>query len=375
MADLQLEGLTKRYGQTVALDGFSLHVAKGELMSLLGPSGCGKTTALRIIAGFIRPTAGVVRIDGQVANEVLPHHRDIGMVFQNYALFPHMTVWQNVAFGLTMRRVSPKELERRVGEVLELVRLTGLEQRYPSQLSGGQQQRVAVARAVVINPTVLLLDEPLSNLDAKLRVETREELRRLQREVGVTTIFVTHDQEEALTISDRVAVMQSGKLEQVGTPEELYNRPQSLFVASFIGSSNLWSARVAEVDSSRITVELAETALKLQVDREPANLETRRGHDVAVVVRPERVAIGPVGAGAQTPNTFGGRISSVTFVGAVTRYNIQIDHGPDLRAEVANVDVARWSLGDAVQVSWSPANVVLIPLDVPADGHSMASAG
>ena len=278
MAELELDGLTKRYGRVTALDRFSLRVGRGQFVSLLGPSGCGKTTALRIIAGFIRQTEGTIRVDGAVADAIPPHRRDIGMVFQNYALFPHMTVARNVEFGLNMRKTPKAEAAKRVAEALELVRLSGLEQRYPSQLSGGQQQRVAVARAIVINPTLLLLDEPLSNLDAKLRVETREEIRRLQRQLGVTTVFVTHDQEEALTISDRIAVMRAGRLEQEGTPEELYDRPRTPFVAGFIGSSNLYPGRVIERAGDTALVALDGSTLRvLDGGRRLGRARRRRG--------------------------------------------------------------------------------------------------
>lgn len=361
MSDLEIEGLTKRYGQVVALDEFSLRISKGELVSLLGPSGCGKTTALRIIAGFIRPTAGVVRIDGRVANSIPPHHRDIGMVFQNYALFPHMTVTQNVEFGLKMRKVPEKERNLRVAKVLEIVRLAGFEKRYPSQLSGGQQQRVAVARAIVINPTVLLLDEPLSNLDAKLRVETREEIRRLQQDIGVTTIFVTHDQEEALTISDRVAVMHAGQIEQVGTPVELYNQPRTSFVATFIGTSNMWSGRVRQVDRGHAVVALSETEIQVLVDLGSNGFRPAINSDVTLLIRPERVVIDRGPEMVAGPNSFTGRVTSVMFVGAVTRYSIQVDKGLVIRADIANAGGDRWNTGEAIRVSWSPSNVVLIP--------------
>ncbi len=244
MFDLELDRLTRRFGDVVAVDHLSLQVRQGELLSFLGPSGCGKTTVLRLITGFLRPDEGKVHIRGRVMNPVPPHRRDIAMVYQNYALFPHLTVWENVAFGLRMRHLPAAEMTTRVRQALELVHLPGLEDRYPGQLSGGQQQRAALARAIVVRPAVLLLDEPLSNLDAKLRVQVRAEIRELQQQLGMTTIFVTHDQEEALSLSDRVAVMHGGRVEQLGTPQQIYERPASDFVMRFVGSVNLWPGRV-----------------------------------------------------------------------------------------------------------------------------------
>ena len=365
MAELEVERLTKRYGPTLALNELSLTVEKGEFVSLLGPSGCGKTTALRIIAGFIRPNAGIVRIDGKITNDIPPHHRDIGIVFQNYALFPHLTVKQNVEFGLKMRKVPAKESAERVGRAIELVRLSGLEHRYPSQLSGGQQQRVAVARAVVINPTVLLLDEPLSNLDAKLRVSTRDELRRLQRELGVTTIFVTHDQEEALTISDRVAVMQSGHLEQVGTPEELYNRPRTPFVAGFIGTSNMLAGTVRGVSGSIASILIEETGMAVNAHIPAGDPTPPTGATIVVLIRPEQIVLRRTDDPSSSGNTYTGRIIAPVFVGSVMRYQVQIDNGPLVLVEVPNIGGDRWRQDDLVQVGWSPENTVVIP---PVDG-------
>jgi ABC-type Fe3+/spermidine/putrescine transport system ATPase subunit len=241
--DIELRGLVKRYGETLALDGVSLTVRSGEFFTLLGPSGCGKTTSLRAVAGFVEPSPGDVFIRGQRVNEVPPHRRHVGMVFQHYALFPHRTVFQNVAFGLRMAGVSRDEIERRVVEALALVQLPAHGARYPRELSGGEQQRVALARALVTRPAVLLLDEPLGALDKQLRDRMQLELKQLQREVGITTIYVTHDQDEALTMSDRIAVMRGGRLEQVGAPRDIYESPATVFVASFIGNTNLLSAR------------------------------------------------------------------------------------------------------------------------------------
>src|SRR5688572_9502739 len=235
---IAVENLTKRFGPLAAVSDVSLSVEQGELFTLLGPSGCGKTTLLRLLAGFYTPDAGEIRFGDRVVNEVPPHERGIGMVFQNYALWPHMTVTENVCYGLKLRKVSAADMATRSRAVLEKVGLTGLGERYPGQLSGGQQQRVALARALVLNPLMLLLDEPLSNLDAKIRVQVRSEIRKLQRSLGITTVYVTHDQEEALSLSDRVAVMRDGRIQQVATPKTLYERPVNRFVADFVGTNN-----------------------------------------------------------------------------------------------------------------------------------------
>jgi putative spermidine/putrescine transport system ATP-binding protein len=359
VAELELDGLTKRYGRVTALDRFSLRVGTGEFVSLLGPSGCGKTTALRIIAGFIRPNEGSVRIDATDTTSIPPHQRDIGMVFQNYALFPHMTVTQNVEFGLKMRKVPREEAAKRVGQALELVQLRGLEQRYPTQLSGGQQQRVAVARAIVINPTLLLLDEPLSNLDAKLRVDTREEIRRLQRQLGVTTIFVTHDQEEALTISDRIAVMSAGRLEQEGTPQELYNHPRTAFVANFIGTANLFAGQVIGRQAGTATVALRDSSLRVEVGTD-GGLEPT---EALVMVRPERIGLHAPGEAPPGPNSLPGRITLLTFVGATVRHHVMLDGGPRVLVDLPNQGSNRWRQDDVVVVAWRPEHSVLVPVD------------
>jgi spermidine/putrescine ABC transporter ATP-binding subunit len=279
---VELRGLVKRYGTTVALDGVSLGIRPGEFFTLLGPSGCGKTTSLRSVAGFVVPDAGDVLIDGARVNDVPPHKRRVGMVFQHYALFPHRTVTQNVAFGLRMQRVEKAELGRRVADALALVQLPGHGERYPRQLSGGEQQRVALARALVTRPAVLLLDEPLGALDKKLRDHMKIELKRLQREVGITTIYVTHDQEEALTMSDRIAVMHRGRVEQVATPRELYEAPATAFVASFIGNINLLTGRV--MGPGMVECGGAKVA---------ATGSAADGATVRVALRPERVRLEP----------------------------------------------------------------------------------
>ncbi len=310
MAAVELAHLTKRYGGVVALHDLSLSVADGELMCLLGPSGCGKTTTLRAIAGFEASESGSIKIGGADVSRVPAQRRDIGVVFQSYALFPHMTVDENVGFGLKMRRRPRAEIETAVREALRIVRLDDVGQRLPRQLSGGQQQRVALARAIAIRPRLLLLDEPLSNLDAKLRDEMREEIRRIQRAVGITTIFVTHDQLEALALADRMAVMDRGRVVQVGTPTEIYERPSHEFVAAFIGQANLLRGRVIASDGSTVRLE---TAGGLAVVGAGAGLAP--GNAAIAVVKAERVAL----AAAPPPdptNAFAARVETRTYLGA-----------------------------------------------------------
>jgi len=247
--DIQLQDIVKKFGALEAVSHVSLEIRDGELFTLLGPSGCGKTTLLRLIGGFYRPDHGDIRFDGKSVIPIPPYGRNIGMVFQNYALWPHMTIVGNITYGLKLKKIPGPEISEKVSRVLKLVNLVGLEKRYPGQLSGGQQQRVALARALVLNPDVLLLDEPLSNLDAKIRIQVRAEIRKLQKDLAITTIYVTHDQEEALTLSDRIAVVDRGKLQQLGTPRDLYERPENPFVADFIGINNLIAGKVLKIES------------------------------------------------------------------------------------------------------------------------------
>jgi putative spermidine/putrescine transport system ATP-binding protein len=306
-AAVRLEGITKRFGGTVAVDGLSLDVTPGEFVCLLGPSGCGKTTTMRIIAGFVEPDAGGVFINGQDVSHRHPNRRDIGMVYQSYALFPHMTVAENVAFGLRMRRIPRDRMTERVARILDLVGLASLGDRKPGQLSGGQQQRVALARAMVIEPTVLLLDEPLSNLDAKLRKRMQVELKTLQRTVGITTIHVTHDQEEALTLADRVAILNHGCVEQVGAPRDVYAKPRNVFVADFLGKANFLPGEIAasEGPDSRVVVRTEVGDLVAEPDGSPWPVRTHgerggaAGHRPGAHARPDwRWPGGDFGAGA-----------------------------------------------------------------------------
>ncbi len=332
-----LEGVTKRFDDVAAVDDVTLEVENGEFFSLLGPSGCGKTTSLRMIAGFERPDAGRVLIGENDVTETPPHKRPVNTVFQSYALFPHLTVGENVAFGLRFSDVPKADRGRLVGEVLELVRLSGYERRKPHQLSGGQQQRVALARALILNPSVLLLDEPLGALDAKLRRELQVELKSLQREVGVTFVYVTHDQEEALTMSDRLAVMAHGRVEQIGAPREVYERPATTFVADFLGVSNLMRAHATgggRVDVGGTTLVAAEGAT------------TARGV-VRVTIRPERVRIEPAGGSGE--NRIAATIERFVYLGSTTQVFVTLPGGERVQALVANSgDVEDYDVGAAV---------------------------
>ncbi len=337
----------------------SIEVRQGEVLALLGPSGCGKTTTLRMIAGFEDPDAGLVRVKGHVVNDVPTYRRNLGMVFQHYALFPHMSVFDNVAFGLRMRHVPRGDVRRMVTEAMALVRLEGLEARRPAELSGGQQQRVALARAVVTKPAVLLLDEPLGALDKKLREQMQIEIRALQRALGITTIFVTHDQEEALTLSDRIAVMEQGEIVQIGTPTEIYERPRSRFVSDFIGVSNFLAGRVVEHTAEGSLVELDEAdACRLSVAG--AN-SLRPGERVEVAIRPEKIRLvrgAPPGA-----NVLPGRIENVVYLGAVTYYYVRV--AGDVRLTVMEQNQAPpsrggYAVGDAVHAVWDTESGLLL---------------
>ena len=348
---ITLSGVSKRFESVTAVDDVTLEVTSGEFFSLLGPSGCGKTTSLRMIAGFERPDAGRILIGDADITETPPHRRPVNTVFQSYALFPHLDVEQNVAFGLRFKSVSKEEGRTRVREVLELVRLAGYEQRRPHQLSGGQQQRVALARALVLSPSVLLLDEPLGALDAKLRRELQIELKSLQREVGITFLYVTHDQEEALTMSDRLAVMANGKVEQLGTPRDVYEQPETAFVADFLGVSNLMRARV--VDQGHVDV--GGVTLATSSGNAPASGVVR------VTIRPERVRIEPPGtAGAnRTPAT----IERFVYLGSTTQVFIALPGGDRVQVLVANSgDVDQYDVGAAV-TAHLPADALRVLAD------------
>jgi putative spermidine/putrescine transport system ATP-binding protein len=345
MGFLDLIGLHKRFGDVVAVQDFNLSAERGEFVSFLGPSGCGKTTTLRMIAGFETPTAGRIVLEGADITSRPPNRRNVGMVFQSYALFPNMTVADNIGFGLKVRGRSSQEIRRRVNDLLELTHLVGLGDRYPWELSGGQQQRVALARALAIEPQVLLLDEPLSALDAKIRVALRHQLRSIQRQLGITTIYVTHDQEEALSLSDRVVVMSEGHIEQVGTPSEIYNFPATSFVASFVGTLNVLECRVIDPAGGRLRFGDAE----IRTARGLA--EVRPGEAVSVALRPESVSLGPGSDGA---NALRGTVDDVSFLGSVVRLRVKTTGGT-ISVDTFNEPNLRLPpVGEEVAVSFPP---------------------
>lgn len=349
MDDIEVAGVTKTYGAgPPAVDDVSFGVAPGHVLSLLGPSGCGKTTTMRMIAGLVSPSSGSITIKGRPVAGIPVHRRNIGMLFQSYALFPHLDVTGNVAFGLQMRRLGKPEVARRVAGALEMVKLAHLADRMPHQLSGGQQQRVALARALVIEPAVLLLDEPLGALDKKLREGMQIELSQLQKRLGLTTLMVTHDQDEALTLSDRVAVMRDGRIEQIGAPAEIYDRPVSRFVASFIGTSNFFRGRVEDARPGAFSVR-AEDGVHLVVDGAPP------GPDVLVALRPESIRLQP-GAAATGPNQFPTVVEQVVYRGQHTQYLLRRAGGEMLTATRHDEGVTEGLLpGAAVLASWDGA--------------------
>jgi putative spermidine/putrescine transport system ATP-binding protein/spermidine/putrescine transport system ATP-binding protein len=356
-AAVSLDGVVKRFADFVAVQRMDLAIETGSFVTLLGPSGCGKTTTLRMIAGLEQPSEGDIRIKGRRVNDLPIHKRNLGVVFQNYALFPHKTIFDNVAFGLKYRKIGKDAVRTKVTRALELVQLPQLGDRVPSQLSGGQQQRIALARAIVIEPDVLLLDEPLSALDANLREEMRVELKRIQRELGVTTVFVTHDQAEALAMSDRVVVMSQGWVEQVGAPQEVYDRPVSQFVAGFLGHSNMLDGRVAEVADNRARVDLDDGASLL------ASLDPDRpfaaGDRVRAVVRAEKLQVGTEAVAGDGHTVLDGTVAAVDYQGQAARYFVHWG-GRTLQA-INPIDGAPFAEGAAVRLSVRPRDIVLLP--------------
>jgi len=353
---LTLSGLVKRFGDEVAVDGLDLEIGEGEFFSLLGSSGCGKTTTLRMVAGFERPDAGRIELDGDDLAQVAPHKRPVNTVFQSYALFPFLDVRDNVAFGLRYQRPTKDDVRRRVDAALDLVQMGSMATRKPHQLSGGQQQRVALARALVLEPTVLLLDEPMGALDAKLRKQLQLELRSLQKTVGTTFVYVTHDQDEALTMSDRLAVLEKGKVMQVGTPTEVYSTPANAHVATFLGTTNLWDAHVVSADPDGLRCKVG--AVELLV----AGRGAEPGDAVSVMVRPERVEVAPSAAVVDGANVLPGRVGTMTFRGAHTNVLLRCAE-LQIEAEVANVAGAppAWLCeGADVAVQVSPRALLLL---------------
>jgi putative spermidine/putrescine transport system ATP-binding protein len=380
MAFLELSGIQKRFGDVAAVVDFDLAAERGEFVSFLGPSGCGKTTTLRMIAGFERPTAGSIAIDGANITNRAPNQRNVGMVFQSYALFPNMNVAGNIGFGLKVRKRPKADIDRRVAELLDLIHLEGRGDRFPWQLSGGQQQRVALARALAIEPTVLLLDEPLSALDAKIRVALRHEIRQIQRQLGITTVYVTHDQEEALELSDRIVVMSEGRIEQVGTPFEIYNFPATSFVASFVGTLNAIDTKIVDAAAGRLSLAGHEV-------RTTSTLTGSAGQAVTVAIRPEMialstpdgsnvVAVSPTG-GMTGTNRLPGTVADVAFLGSVVRVRTTV--GPDATPVFVdtfnNPNLAVPPAGSPIVLGFPPEAVLVLGRDaVPDQSDALAAA-
>jgi putative spermidine/putrescine transport system ATP-binding protein len=351
MTFLELTGVQKRFGDVAAVEDFNLAAERGEFVSFLGPSGCGKTTTLRMIAGFEHPTAGTIVVDGKDITRQPPNRRNVGMVFQSYALFPNMTVADNIGFGLRVRKRPRAQILQRVEELLGLIHLEGRGNRYPYQLSGGQQQRVALARALALEPQVLLLDEPLSALDAKIRVALRKEIRSIQRQLGITTVYVTHDQEEALSLSDRVVVMSEGRIEQIGTPAEIYNFPATPFVASFVGTLNLVVAKVVESNAGRLALAGQEVRAAKPVTT------TGEGGAVTLALRPESIELGEAGGA----NRLRGTIEDTSFLGSIVRIRVHV--GPDVAISLDTFNdphVTPPAVGEAVVLSFPPEACLVV---------------
>jgi spermidine/putrescine ABC transporter ATP-binding subunit len=356
---ISVANLTKRFGPLAVVSEINLSIEEGELFTLLGPSGCGKTTLLRLVAGFYSPDGGEIRFDDRVVNAVPPHERGIGMVFQNYALWPHMTVLENVSYGLKLRKVPASEITGRVHGVLDKVKLAGLGDRYPGQLSGGQQQRVALARALVLNPQILLLDEPLSNLDAKIRIQVRAEIRKLQKELGITTIYVTHDQEEALTLSDRIAVLNQGKVFQIGPPKALYERPANRFVADFIGINNLVDGTVRAIEGSLRTVRVETAVGEISAIYDE---RLRAGDRCVICIRPENAAVDGESGGER--NHLKGKISFAAYLGNTLRYDVDLGNDVVFKADVGDPwHHEQLPMGKPVTLSCLVGSTLAIPAD------------
>ena len=349
---LELQELRKTFGPVVAVDGVTLSVADGEFFSLLGPSGCGKTTLLRTIAGIYTPDGGQILLGGRDIASVPMNARNTALVFQNYALFPHLTVFENIAFGLRMRGARTQVIRERVDAALELVHLKGFASRYPRQLSGGQQQRVALARALIIEPEVLLLDEPLSNLDAKLRETMRTEIREIQRRVGITTILVTHDIHEAFAMSDRIAVMNAGRVEQIGTPRDIYSRPSTRFAAEFSGPSNHLEGQITETGDGTA---VARTGTGLELRLGGLNGSLKSGQTIRLMLRPERIRL--CSGEGTLANRFSGTVEKSTYLGSTIIYGIRVNDSV-LMAQVNNTADRTFAEGDVVTVEWSEYDAV-----------------
>jgi len=361
ISHVNIQGVTKRYHQTVAVDDIKIDIREGEFLTLLGPSGSGKTTLLMIIAGFIEPDIGRIVIAGRDVSRVQPHRRNIGVVFQNYALFPHMTVLDNIAYPLKMRRMTRKEVRRKVEDIIDVVKLRGMQDRKPHQLSGGQQQRVALARALVFNPPVLLMDEPLSALDKKLREHMQLELKQIQKQLGITVLYVTHDQEEALILSDRISIMNLGRLEQIGTADKIYDFPANRFVAEFMGETNLFRTRI--IGSEKVAV------LTQGIDGRTVAVKTKKpfriGQEGYLAVRPEKVAF--IDDGWCPACMYRGIIEEIIYLGDCVKYYVRLTHANALKENNSVVvkvqnrkEIFRYNRGDGVRIGWNEDDVILV---------------
>lgn len=356
MAYVDFTAISKHFGNSVAVADLDLKIEQGEFFSLLGPSGCGKSTTLRMLAGFVKPTTGRIKVHGRDITALPPEARDIGIVFQNYAIFPHMTVFDNIAFGLVERKLPKAEIKQKVDAALAEVGMTGFEDRYERELSGGQKQRVALARVLVIEPEILLLDEPLSALDKKMREEMKFWIKNIQKSVGITTIYVTHDQSEALTMSDRIAVMDKGRVLQIGTPVEIYERPASRFIAEFIGESNLLDGTISAVDGAVCSIAIGTATVTGRLTEDNS---VSLGQAVAFLVRPEMIRLHSIDANEKPK--LSGKVREIIYQGSVVRYRIQLED-QELMVEVANrPDLRRLELDDDVAVFWHAESGVVMP--------------
>lgn len=356
---VELKKVTKEFPGVIAVDNVNLEVKRGELFSLLGPSGCGKTTTLRLIGGLETPDEGEVLIGGEVVNDIPAYERDSSIVFQNLALFPHLTLEDNIAFGLERRKAPKQEIKRKVTEIVNLVKLGGMEKRYPDQLSGGQQQRIALARSLILNPEVLLLDEPLASLDRKLRKNMQVELKRIQEEVNTTFIYVTHDQKVALAMSDRVAVMREGKLVQIGAPAEIYERPKTRFIADFMGTDNIFFGKLVIITENKAQVR-TENGLEIFAPKDERIQDEGR---VEVAVRPESIEVLPKNASWEGDNKFVGKIEEKSYQGDFTEIEIFLANGDKITAHIrsrSSIDLRNLSIGDEVLVGWNYDDSILL---------------
>jgi len=361
---VKIERVTKTFGRTVALNNVSFEVYQNEFLTLLGPSGCGKTTLLGIIAGFVKPTSGDIYIGNELVTDKQPNERKTGMVFQNYALFPHMNVYENLAFGLKLRKLGRDTIDQRIQEALKLIRLEGFEKRYPRQLSGGQQQRVALARAIVTQPDVLLLDEPLSNLDYKLRIAMRLELKRIQRILRKTTIYVTHDQSEALSMSDRIVVMDAGSVLQIGTPLEIYEHPTTRTVADFVGDANFFEARIVDLTPTKITV-LTEKGARLSLLTFAGDLlhDSKIGDKISLLARPEKVVLSKDDSpkeGDEKENRVRGTILDTEYLGGTVRYYVDTKNLGIVKADMKNIPETNFQTEDQVFLEISKSDFLVL---------------